>query len=289
MTRKFIETYKGKNVLITGNTGFKGSWLSMWLTNMGANVYGYALAPYPGESLFSELELHLAYRTEYADIRDVDHLKKYIQEIKPDFIFHLAAQSLVRVSYDIPVETIEVNVMGTVYLLEAIRQLNVSATVVCITTDKCYENKEWPYGYRETDALGGYDPYSASKGAVEILINAYRNSYFNPADYQTHGIKLASARAGNVIGGGDWAIDRIFPDCIRALMKNEQIFMRNPEATRPWQHVLEPLSGYLQLGAHMHLCNDTNILKDLCSGFNFGPELKSNKTVLKLVNEIQKH
>lgn len=289
MIKKFTEAYKGKNVLVTGNTGFKGSWLSFWLKSIGANVFGYALPPSGDESLFSELDLNSAYRTEYADIRDLENLKDYIEEIKPDFIFHLAAQSLVRLSYDVPVETMEVNAMGTVYLLDAIRQLNISTTVVCITTDKCYENKEWPYGYRETDALGGHDPYSASKGAAEILINCYRNSFFDPIAYSQHGVKLASARAGNVIGGGDWALDRIFPDCIRAIINDEQIFIRNPEATRPWQHVLEPLSGYLQLGAIMDACNDANMLKDICSGFNFGPELSSNRTVSELVNEIQKH
>ncbi len=284
----YLEVYKNKKVLITGHTGFKGSWLSKWLLELGAKVYGYALAPPTSPSLFNQLNLENAIGDNRNDIRDLDVLKSYVKKVAPDFIFHLAAQSLVRDSYDNPVETIETNINGTVNLLEAVRQLGISTTIVVITSDKCYENKEWIHGYRENDPMGGYDPYSMSKGAAELVVSSYRRSFFNPVDFKKHGVRLASARAGNVIGGGDWAKDRIVPDCIRALQQNATIEVRNPLATRPWQHVLESLGGYLLLGSKLNKCSAEE-LEIYANGFNFGPLPSSNKSVEKLVNEVIKN
>ena len=249
----FDNLYRNKRVFLTGHTGFKGSWLTEWLLLLGAEVHGYALDPQPHEVLFDQLGLapRLASDTR-ADLADRDALLSAIDAASPAVIFHLAAQPLVRLSYDIPVETFATNVMGTAHVLEAIRQLNRPCTVVCITTDKCYENREWLHAYREEDAMGGHDPYSASKGAAELVIASYRKSFFGRKVENGKlkaEIRLASARAGNVIGGGDWAMDRIIPDCIRALRKGQVMTVRNKVATRPWQHVLEPLSGYLWLGA----------------------------------------
>lgn len=285
MNSDLQNTYKGKKVLITGNTGFKGSWLSQWLLMLNAEVFGYALSPPSSPSLFDQLKLIKHSNHNSNDVRDLEALKKYIKEIKPDIIFHLAAQSLVRESYNTPIETLETNINGTANVLEAVRQLGISTNVVVITSDKCYENKEWIHGYRENDPMGGYDPYSMSKGAAELVVSSWRRSFFNVNDYNNHGVKIASARAGNVIGGGDWADDRIVPDCIRSLQNEEEIFVRNPLATRPWQHVLESLGGYLVLGNKLLNLN-TKDLETYCSGFNFGPLSSSNKSVEVLVKEI---
>jgi CDP-glucose 4,6-dehydratase len=288
MANHIFNAYKDKKVLITGNTGFKGSWMSAWLIYLGADVVGYSLDPPTDPSLYEQLGLKKDIRQYTADIRNYDEFKACIKQENPDIIFHLAAQPLVRESYDIPHETIDVNVMGTVNVLEAVRELKVSTNVVFITSDKIYENKEWLWGYREVDPVGGYDPYSASKGAAGILISSYRRSFFNTNNFDQHGVKVASARAGNVIGGGDWAKDRLVPDCMRALYQGQPIWVRNPYATRPWQHVLEPLGGYLLLGTK--LLSKTNEQLDLyCDAFNFGPEISSNKTVQTLVEEVLKN
>jgi CDP-glucose 4,6-dehydratase len=291
----FHDFYSGKRVFLTGHTGFKGSWLAEWLLSLGAEVYGYALDPQPHERLFDQLNLsgRLAADTR-ADLADRQALSMALAAARPDVVLHLAAQPLVRLSYEIPLETFAANVMGTAHLLDAVRLAEHPCTVVCITTDKCYENREWLHAYREEDAMGGHDPYSASKGAAELVIASYRQSFFSPAS----GIRLASARAGNVIGGGDWARDRIVPDCIRAIRRGETIPVRNRVATRPWQHVLEPLGGYLHLAATLaadplaHQDADSAAHRTtsvLASGFNFGPNLASNRTVADLVQELLKH
>ncbi|MGJ8655515.1 MAG: CDP-glucose 4,6-dehydratase [Akkermansiaceae bacterium] len=285
----FHSQYSGKKVILTGHTGFKGSWMAEWLTILGAKVYGFALDPLPEAIFYDQLGLNKSLAGDVrADIRDYDALKKLIGEVDPDFIFHLAAQPLVRYSYDIPVETFAVNVMGSIHLMEAVRETGIACTVVMITTDKCYENREWLHAYREEEAMGGYDPYSASKGAAEIAISSYRRSFFSSEDGK---VKVVSARAGNVIGGGDWAQDRIIPDCIKAIKKGEHIAVRNKIATRPWQHVLEPISGYLWLGAVIDnpALVGRDCAEELIGGFNFGPALTSNKTVEQLVVELLKH
>lgn len=277
--------YRGKSVLVTGHTGFKGSWMSQWLLLMGANISGYALQPDGSNALFEGLHLADEVNHKIGDVRDFEELKKCIGKVKPDIIFHLAAQSLVRHSYKAPLETIQVNTLGTVNLLEAIRQLQLPTAVIVITTDKCYENREWLFGYREMDSMGGYDPYSASKGATELLISSYRNSFFPVDKIDQHGIRLASARAGNVIGGGDWAKDRILPDCIRDLSQKKTIGVRNLRATRPWQHVLEPLGGYLKLGEELLKQNSIHI-SQFCEAFNFAPLISNNRTVKDLVEKV---
>lgn len=293
----FSGAFSGKTVLVTGHTGFKGSWLSEWLLMLGARVVGLSLPPPTSPALFEQLRLagRIA-EHRVGDIRDRDLVGAMVRDAKPDFIFHLAAQPIVRQSYKEPVETYETNVMGTVHLLDAVRAAGRKCVVVCITTDKCYENKEWLLGYREEDALGGYDPYSSSKAAAEIAIAAYRRSYFNPEKFVSPEtfVALASARAGNVIGGGDWAADRIVPDCIRALACGEAIRVRNSKATRPWQHVLEPLSGYLSLAAQLRSLINASApqasgISKLCSAFNFGPSPASNRSVGGLVAEVLKH
>lgn len=284
-TLETIKAYKGKKVLITGHTGFKGSWLSLWLAHLGATTYGYALPPPTDPSMFRLLKLHEVIDHQVADIRDHVQLKKTIRTVKPDIIFHLAAQSLVRDSYSTPLYTVEVNTVGTVSVMEAVRQLDFPVAMVMVTSDKCYENREWLQAYRETDPLGGHDPYSASKAAAEILISSWRNSFF-PAEFvASHGVRLASVRAGNVVGGGDWTKDNIVPDCIRALQEEKVIDVRNPGATRPWQHVLEALGGYLLLGARLLDPVAANT-KRYCEAFNFGPRPDSNKNVRELVEKI---
>ncbi len=274
--------YQGKSVLVTGHTGFKGSWLCEWLLLLGAEVHGYSQPPPTKPALFEQLELAGRMKHRIGDVRDAGALRKVIGEIRPDYIFHLAAQPLVRLSYEKPIETYEVNVMGTANLLESLRIADWPCAVVVVTSDKCYENREWIYGYRESDPLGGHDPYSSSKAMAELVTAAYRNSFF-----KGHPVKIASARAGNVIGGGDWAADRIVPDCIRALQEKRAIPVRNKRATRPWQHVLEPLNGYLLLAARLSEAGDPN--PQLCSAFNFGPGHEANQTVAELVQEILKH
>ncbi|MGM0813024.1 MAG: CDP-glucose 4,6-dehydratase [Pseudomonadota bacterium] len=277
---KLKAEYADKKVLVTGHTGFKGAWLTQWLLMMGARVYGYALEPPTSPALFDQLGLGEDIEEERADIRDFARFRAFLERVKPDIVFHLAAQSLVRDSYQRPLETAEVNTLGTAYVLEAVRQVGLSMTVILVTSDKCYSNQEWLFGYRENDPMGGHDVYSASKGAAELLIDSWRMSFFHPSRLAEHGVLVASVRAGNVIGGGDWAKDRIVPDCVRALLKGEAIEVRNPTATRPWQHVLEPLAGYLQLGAL--LLDPSRPLDErarFCAGFNFGPLLPSNQPV----------
>ena len=257
----FNNFYKNKKILITGHTGFKGSWLTLWLTELGANVIGYSLEPLTIPSLFEVLNLKERITHIIGDVRDEEKLKKVFKTYKPEFVFHLAAQPLVRYSYIAPKYTYEVNIMGTVNLLEAVRETNSVKVVVVITSDKCYENREWIYGYREIDPMGGYDPYSSSKGCAELIVSAYRRSYFEKL-----GIALSSVRAGNVIGGGDWQEDRLIPDCIRALSKGEAIKIRNPNAIRPWQYILEPLSGYLLLASKM---SEDKV--KFSRAWNFGP------------------
>ena len=289
VTMAFGELYRGKHVLLTGHTGFKGAWLAEWLLALGAEVTGLALPPPTTPALFEQLALADRLTHRVGDIRDLAVVRQAVEAAQPDFIFHLAAQPLVRLSYAQPVETYATNVLGTVHVLEAVRLAQRPCTVIAITTDKCYENREWVHSYREEDALGGHDPYSSSKGAAELAISGYRRSFFSASDSP---VRLASGRAGNVIGGGDWALDRIVPDCIRALQRGERIPVRNKVATRPWQHVLEPLSGYLQLGAAIHqasLNSQLSTLNSLCSGFNFGPALASNRTVAELVQAVLRH
>ena len=280
----FNNVYKNKTVLVTGHTGFKGSWLSIWLRELGANVIGYALDPYTEKDNFVLTKLENKITDIRGDVRDKEHLEKVFEQYKPDFVFHLAAQPLVRLSYDQPVETYEVNVMGTINVMECIRKTPETKVGIMITTDKCYENKEQIWGYRENEAFGGYDPYSSSKGAAEIAISSWRNSFFNPKDYKKHKKSIASVRAGNVIGGGDWSLDRIIPDCIRALEKDEAISIRNPKAIRPWEHVLEPLSGYLLLGQKMY-----EEPSKYCEGWNFGPNLDSIVPVWEIGEKIIKY
>ena len=281
--------YKDKTVLVTGHTGFKGSWLCEWLLELNAKVYGLALPPQTKPSLFNQLGLAKRIKShKIGDIRDLTTVKSVMRQVKPDFVFHLAAQPIVRLSYKHPVETFDTNVMGTVNVLEAARSVfcngnnKKTCSIVCITTDKCYENKETSRPYREDDPMGGHDPYSCSKGCAELLISSYRRSFFGTPDSP---VWIASARAGNVIGGGDWALDRIVPDCMRALAKGDPIPVRNKSATRPWQHVLDPLSGYLTLGAEL---SERKRFNKICGGFNFGPDSKANRSVKDLIVEILK-
>ena len=278
-------TYAGKKVLITGHTGFKGSWLTLWLSYLGARTFGYALDPPTEPSLFNVLKLEDLIQHQIGDVRDYSKLLTTISTVKPDIIFHMAAQSLVRESYQSPVETVEVNTMGSAYILEAVRNVGIPVTVIMVTSDKCYKNQEWLHAYREIDPMGGYDPYSASKAAAEILIGSWRDSFFPPEFIADHGVKVASVRAGNVVGGGDWTKDNLVPDCIRALLRFDPIEVRNPEATRPWQHVLEALSGYLTLGARLLDASPSEVIS-YCSAFNFGPRVESNSSVKHLVEKV---
>ena len=279
----FNNFYKGKRVLVTGHTGFKGSWLSIWLHELGAEVVGVALDPFTERDNYVLSGIGNKIKADIrADIRDGEKMKEIFAEYQPEIVFHLAAQPLVRLSYDIPVETYETNVMGTINIMEAIRATDSVKVGVMITTDKCYENKEHIWGYRENEPMGGYDPYSSSKGAAEIAISSWRRSFFNPADYgKKHNVSLASVRAGNVIGGGDWALDRIIPDCIKAIEADEPIAIRNKKAVRPWQHVLEPLSGYMLLASKMWV-EPTKY----CEGWNFGPRAESISTVWEVASKL---
>lgn len=278
----YNDVYKGKTVLVTGHTGFKGSWLSIWLTMMGAKVVGYSLDPYSDKGNFEACHLHeKLYADVRGDTRDFVHLSKTIEKYQPEIIFHLAAQALVRTAYQHPKETYETNLMGSLNIMEAVRLHDCVKTVVMITSDKCYENVEQIWGYKETDRMGGYDPYSSSKGCTELMISSYRNSYFNPKDYAKHGKAIASVRAGNVIGGGDWSDNRLIPDCIRYIEAGKDIEIRNPIATRPWEHVLEPLSGYLKVGQKL-IENPV----EYSTSFNFGPHISANKTVFEVVKRL---
>ena len=272
------ETYQGKKVFVTGHTGFKGSWLIKILQILGATVKGYALEPKTKDDLYYLIEGSSICKSVIADLREKHKLCSEILDFEPDFIFHLAAQPLVRLSYEIPSETFEVNAIGTAYLLDAVRLLKNKCSVILITTDKVYHNNEWIYPYRENDRLGGYDPYSASKACTELVIDSYRNSFFNPQNYASHQKGIAVGRAGNVIGGGDWSKDRLLPDIARALGNRQIIPVRNPKAVRPWQHVLEPLTGYLLLGKKLSV-----FALNFSSAFNFGPYAEDTLTVEEMV------
>lgn len=273
----FNDIYKGKKILITGNTGFKGSWLSTWFAMLGAKVYGYSREILTEPSMFETLGLDAKIHHKFGNVYDRDTLNCYVQEIKPDFIFHLAAQAIVSTSYQDPYETMMSNVMGTTSLLEAIRSIDWDCTCVLITSDKAYDNVEWIWGYREHDALGGKDVYSGSKGAAELVIKSYWHSFIQ---YMPN-VKMGIARAGNVIGGGDWSKDRIVVDCVKAFSKSEVVEIRSPKATRPWQHVLEPLSGYLTLGWYLSESLSAN-----GESYNFGPRAEQTKTVFQLTQDL---
>ena len=272
------EFWNNKKVFITGHTGFKGSWLSLWLQEMGAVVRGYALAPPTYPNLFNVANIATGMDSVIGDIRDYDFLYSSIAEFEPEIVIHMAAQPLVRLSYEMPVETYDINVMGTVKLLDCIRKIGGIKAIVNVTSDKCYENKEWPWGYRENESKGGYDPYSNSKGCVELITDAFRKSYFNPDEYKNHQCALASVRAGNVIGGGDWALDRLIPDMLHAFENGKPVEIRNPHAIRPWQHVLEPLSGYLITAQKLY---ENGV--EFSEGWNFGPVDDDTKSVQKVV------
>jgi CDP-glucose 4,6-dehydratase len=275
--RDMIDCFNGKKVFITGHTGFKGTWMTFFLSQIGADVKGYALEPETNPSHFKLLGLEKKIHNVFADIRDKERLTKEIQSFQPEFVIHMAAQALVKRSYNDPVTNFETNVMGSVNLMEAVRLTPSVRSLVYITSDKCYDNKEWIWGYRETDRLGGHDPYSASKAAAEIAFDAYSRSYFhsNPK------LGYASTRAGNVIGGGDWSADRIIPDCIRAIESNKPILLRNPKATRPWQHVIEPISGYLLLAYQLYKDPSKYI-----GSWNFGPPSTQVRTVHEVTKSI---
>jgi len=272
----FINAYYGKKVLVIGNTGFKGSWLSMWLNILGAKVFGYALKPISEKAHFNLLQLEKSTNCHFADIRNAEELSTYINRIKPDYVFHLAAQAIVRTSYNEPKLTFDTNIGGSVNVLEAVLQCNSVKSLVYVTSDKCYKNKEWIWGYRENDELGGVDPYSASKACAELVFESYKQCFFKAR----MDMGISSVRAGNVIGGGDWADNRIVPDCARAIMSGKDIEIRNPDATRPWQHVLEPLSGYLTLAARQYN------FSEFSSSWNFGPDSNSIHTVGELTQRI---
>jgi CDP-glucose 4,6-dehydratase len=278
----------GRRVLLTGHTGFKGSWLLLWLQQLGAEVWGYSLEPEPEPNLFRQLRRDQRHGKSWhhreADLADLASLKDWVHKAQPEVVIHLAAQPLVRHSYIDPLGTWATNVQGSLHLLEALKPLQHVCAVVMVTTDKVYENREWAYGYREPDRLGGHDPYSASKAAAEIAIASWRGSFCGMAPHQTGNLHIATARAGNVIGGGDWSADRIVPDAMRALAAGESVTVRNPAATRPWQHVLEPLSGYLRLAEALAIESDPP-----CEAFNFGPQRESNRPVRELVNFMLSH
>jgi CDP-glucose 4,6-dehydratase len=273
-----------KRVFLTGHTGFKGGWLSLWLSSMGAKVTGYALVPNTNPSFFevAKVEGDLE-QSHIADIRDLDKLQREMARAKPEIVIHMAAQPLVRYSYINPVETYAINVMGTVHVLESIRSTDSVRAAVIVTTDKCYDNKEWAWGYRENESMGGHDPYSNSKGCAELATSAYRQSYFSPEKYSQHHVAIASARAGNVIGGGDWSEDRLITDAIKAFEANLALKIRNPLATRPWQHVLEPLSGYLVLAQALYQQGSK-----FDGGWNFGPRVEDARSVQEVVNLLMR-
>lgn len=277
----FNNIYQNKKVLITGNTGFKGSWLTVWLLQLGAEVYGISKDIPTVPSMFNELKLSEKIKYYEQDLRDLEKVTKIIKDVKPDFVFHLAAQPIVVTSYLNPIETISTNVMGTANILEALRQSNHECYAVIITSDKCYDNVEWVWGYKESDILGGKDIYSGSKGAAELIIKSYYHSFFK--DTTKSNIRLASARAGNVIGGGDWADYRIVPDCMKSWSRKEKVEIRNPKSTRPWQHVLEPLSGYLATG--LALFKNLNLNGE---SFNFGPKSEYSQSVEELISDLSK-
>jgi CDP-glucose 4,6-dehydratase len=274
--------WQGKRVFLTGHTGFKGSWLSLWLQEMGAVVKGYALEAPTTPSLFEVANVASGMEESHiADIRDAQTLFDSINAFKPEIVFHMAAQPLVRLSYDIPIETYSINVMGTVHLLDACRKIKGIKAIVNITSDKCYENQEWVWGYRENEPMGGYDPYSNSKGCAELVATSFRQSYFHPSQYNEHGVGLASVRAGNVIGGGDWALDRLIPDMLNAFEQGKPVEIRSPHAIRPWQHVLEPLSGYICVAEKLY-----NTGAEYSEAWNFGPNDQDAQPVQHIVEHL---
>jgi CDP-glucose 4,6-dehydratase len=273
--------WRGRKVFMTGHTGFKGGWLSLWLQSLGAELTGFSLEPATDPGLFKVANVAHGMTSLIGDIREGESLMRAMKDARPDVVIHMAAQPLVRYSYDQPVETYSTNVMGTVHLLEAVRAVSSVRSVVIVTSDKCYENKEWLWGYRENEPMGGYDPYSNSKGCAELVVSAYRSSYFNSATYEKHGVAIASARAGNVIGGGDWAANRLVPDILRSLEASQPVEIRNPHAVRPWQHVLEPLMGYLMLAEKLH---ETGT--EFAEGWNFGPNEEDAKPVSWIVEKL---
>jgi CDP-glucose 4,6-dehydratase len=275
--------WKNRRVFLTGHTGFKGSWMSLWLEALGASVTGYALEPPTQPSLFEQAGVAGSIRSVFADLRDFDRMKAAIRECNPEVVIHMAAQTVVSRGYEDPIETYSTNVMGTVHLFEALRQLEHRCAVVNVTSDKCYENHEWVWAYRENDRMGGHDPYSNSKGCAELVTSAYRDSYFSPQAYDKHGVALASARAGNVIGGGDWTANQLIPDLMRAFLADKPCFIRNPLATRPWEFVLEPLRGYLMLAEG--LAKDP---QSFASGWNFGPADDDAKPVQWIADRLVK-
>ncbi len=278
-----VNFWKSRKVFVTGHTGFKGSWLSLWLASMGAEVCGYALSPSTRPNIFQAIGIEHDIKSVLADIRDATALEAAMRDFGPEVVIHMAAQPLVRYSYQNPVETYGVNVMGTVHLLDAVRRTPRVRAVVCVTSDKCYENREWVWPYREDEAMGGHDPYSNSKGCAELVISAYRSSFLPAEQYTKHQVAIGSGRAGNVIGGGDWAPDRLVPDIVRAFHAGESVSVRNLLAIRPWQHVLEPLSGYLTLAEHLYTQGAA-----FASGWNFGPSDSDVQTVRYLVSEMSK-
>ena len=279
----FNDIYRQKKVFVTGHTGFKGSWLVLWLLNLGARVMGYSLEPPTQPNHYDLLSLTL--ESILGDIQDLPRVNQSIQSFQPNIVFHLAAQSLVRRSYGNPVGTFETNVIGTVNVLEACRQTDSVKAAVIVTSDKCYDNQGWIRGYRENDPMGGHDPYSGSKGCAELVTASYRRSFFSVEDYQkTHQTLVVSVRAGNILGGGDWGEDRLFPDIVRAASRNEKVLIRNPQAVRPWQHVMEPLAGYLLLGQQL-----LEGKKDFSGAWNFGPGERGHKDVLAVVKELQSY
>lgn len=277
-----LPSLRGRRVLITGHTGFKGSWLCLWLQALGADITGFALPPPTEPSLFEAAKLSELVNHVVGDIRDIEAVRAVIERTKPEVIFHLAAQPLVRLSYEQPVETYAINVMGTVHLLEAARQAGGVSAIICVTSDKAYENREWVWPYRESDPMGGHDPYSNSKGCAELVISAYRNSYFQPAAIVQGGIALASVRAGNVIGGADWATDRLIPDLVRAFKKGDAPVIRSPDAVRPWQHVLEALGGYILIAQRL-LGREAQF----ADAWNFGPADDDTRPVSWIVDQMQ--
>jgi CDP-glucose 4,6-dehydratase len=278
LAASFGNCFRGQDVVITGHTGFKGSWLALWLSHLGARVHGYALPPPSEPSLFAMARIEEVVDHTIGDIRDLERFSALLQRTRPRFVFHLAARAIVSLSYADPVETFSINAMGTTIVLEALRRIGWPCAAVLVTSDKCYDNVEWPWGYRETDALGGKDVYSGSKAAAELAIRCYFNAFFQAAD---HSVNLAVGRAGNVIGGGDWAADRIVVDCIRAWVAKRRVALRSPDATRPWQHVLEPLSGYLTLAHSLALATTHH-----GEAFNFGPCAERSRTVRELLDDL---
>ncbi len=274
--------YAGKRVFLTGHTGFKGAWLSLWLKKLGAEVVGYALAPTEARGVFVAAGVEKAITHQLGDVRDEAGVRNALVAARPDIVFHLAAQALVRKSFDEPLQTLDTNVRGTAHVLEGLKALKAPVACVVVTSDKCYENQEWIYGYRENEPMGGHDVYSMSKGAAELVTASWRRSFFPPAKIGQHGVKIATARAGNVIGGGDWAEDRIIPDAITALAAGKPIGVRSPKSVRPWQHVLEPLGGYLWLGAKLMGPG----AGEFCEGWNFGPDLAATVAVVPLIEKV---